>query len=685
MTFFKLSFCLFFALFYSNPTFAKKKVRAKVHALAQVITDMNLGETIQVGFKKKQLIKIKLATLKENRDSVRNALRSAKVELEIEGIIYPVYCENYTLPKDLDAHGIKVECLATKGLNLESLKKDVRLRFYPISRHYFYYDQFMFPLESPLFSNDTQLGNEPVFVNGGESIGEKFYYHDGVDLGGMEGIDLVFATCAGTVVASGKSVLKEFKKIPVVEVEDSRVTILDSRGWYHIYTHLKKINSFVSPGKKVKAGEQIGILGKEGNSGGWAHLHYDIKTKLKEDWASINPYPFLWEASRRKFKTRIAAIARPHRLAKVGEEVFFHSWFSYSGLDKFRKHEWFFPNGDIKTGVEVTNTFKTPGIYTVILKIEDIKGRIDYDFAKVQIVDPSSPETKYPTLHAAYDLINEQLAMFKVKVFNAQVGELKINYGDESTVETMSLDSKNEYLDTQHTFKKSGKYLVTFDYSEKNKTGRTIIEVDIPNAIPLSWSKPNGIPYKGKLENGKCIDELTAKYPTRLISLSPGQFQYASEQMFKLLEGIAQWNSGAPLCIGDISKKGGGKLARHVLHQRGLDVDLAFIPKKAGANGHRVNKFHNKFPETFISKNGISENFAREENFRLFAYIARNFDVGSIWVNEAIYDSLASNPPTNVSEEDRELVLSILRSDDSHVDHFHVRLTCPPNVKDCVD
>lgn len=30
-------------------------------------------------------------------------------------------------------------------------------------------------------------------------------------------------------------------------------------------------------GSRVRMGQKVGVLGKEGGSGGWAYLHYDIK------------------------------------------------------------------------------------------------------------------------------------------------------------------------------------------------------------------------------------------------------------------------------------------------------------------------------------------------------------------------------------------------------------------------
>jgi murein DD-endopeptidase MepM/ murein hydrolase activator NlpD len=52
--------------------------------------------------------------------------------------------------------------------------------------------------------------------------------------------------------------------------------VLDVRGWYQRYTHLFSFDPSVKLGGRVQMGQKIGTLGKEGGSGGWSHLHYEI-------------------------------------------------------------------------------------------------------------------------------------------------------------------------------------------------------------------------------------------------------------------------------------------------------------------------------------------------------------------------------------------------------------------------
>src|SRR6185437_14519124 len=100
------------------------------------------------------------------------------------------------------------------------------------------------------------------------------------------------------------------------------VYVLDGRGWYYRYSHMETIDPAITPGAAVRMGQRIGILGKEGGSGGWSHLHFEIRSRQPSGrWGTQEGYAFLWQAIQREQKPDVVAVARPHRLAWAGDPV----------------------------------------------------------------------------------------------------------------------------------------------------------------------------------------------------------------------------------------------------------------------------------------------------------------------------------------------------------------------------
>ena len=101
--------------------------------------------------------------------------------------------------------------------------------------------------------------------------------HVGVDIYAYEGTPLV-SPVAGDVVESRWS-----------DVSGWRVVIEDRKGYRHVMVHMNR-RPLVSEGSTVRAGQEVGEVGRTGNaSGGGPHLHYEIR----EDGEPIDPMPWL--------------------------------------------------------------------------------------------------------------------------------------------------------------------------------------------------------------------------------------------------------------------------------------------------------------------------------------------------------------------------------------------------------
>jgi murein DD-endopeptidase MepM/ murein hydrolase activator NlpD len=323
------------------------------------------------------------------------------------------------------------------------------------------------------------MANEPGYVEGGENpLKKKIYYHYGLDIGGVEGMVVVVAATDGLVVSSGKEVLPGYADTPVAPRYDV-VYVLDARGWYYRYSHLHTIDPAVTPGGRVKMGQKVGLLGKEGGSGGWSHLHFDISGRQPSGkWGIVEGYAFLWEAYRNEFQPRLLAVARPHHFIAAGETAELDGTRSWSGDRNIVSYEWTFTDGKTATGPGVERRYPKPGVFSEVLRITDSAGRVDYDFAVVNVVDPKRAGTQPPSIHAAFaptfGIKPGDPVTFAVRTFRVKPGKEIWDFGDGSEEVEVRSDgnavplAKDGYAKAVHRFAKSGHYLVRVERTEPN-------------------------------------------------------------------------------------------------------------------------------------------------------------------------------------------------------------------------
>ena len=264
--------------------------------------DLSMGESQTVELSDGRKTMLKLVGLEEIRDGLCSAVREARVKVEVNGQPITLTSATYHLPVIIA--GVQIDCPITRGYtqnartNRWGLDKDARLRLWPAGSPWIAPETFVYPARQRWFASDSQMANEPVFVDGGEvPENRNIYYHWGLDFGGCEGLVDVVSASDGLVVSAGQEVLLEHKDIPGVSATYDEVNVLDARGWYYCYAHLKSIDAAVRPGQTVKMGQKIGVLGKEGGSGGWSHLHFHITARQPSGkWGIEEGYAFLWEA-----------------------------------------------------------------------------------------------------------------------------------------------------------------------------------------------------------------------------------------------------------------------------------------------------------------------------------------------------------------------------------------------------
>lgn len=451
--------------------------------------DLNVGETQAVQLCDGTSATVKLLALNEFRDDVRGAVRRAEVVVEVNGERETLTAAFYRLP--VLVGGIQIDCAITRGgvasdRNPWALDADARFRLWPEDSPFIRPETFTYPVKQLWFATDTQMANDPTYVNGDEAPGKtSVYYHWGLDVGGVEGkVEIVAATDGIVVSARGETLEKEKQGTPVKPRYDV-VYIKDDRNWYYRYSHMQSIDDNVKLGERIAMGAPLGILGKEGGSGGWSHLHFDISAiQPSGRYGIVEAYAFYAQSYWQQHPTSLKAVARPHQVAWTGQTVTLDGTLS-SGREPLVRYDWAFTDGSTAKGQRVQRRYEQPGTYSEILKVTDAEGRTDYDFAVVLVFNRDEPQRLPPTIHAAYwptqDLTVGQEITFAVRSYliGATEGQEQWDFGDGTPPVTVQSDgnavklAKDGYALTTHRYTQPGHYLVRVQRT--NDQGETAV------------------------------------------------------------------------------------------------------------------------------------------------------------------------------------------------------------------
>lgn len=442
--------------------------------------DLMIGDSAEVKFANGSTAKVKLLDLQEKVDSMSKAVREARVKVDVNGTEVWLTSANYNLPQTVG--GVQIDCPITRGYNANSgedswgLEKDARLRLWPAGAPWIEPGTFVYPLKQRWFATSTQFSNEPTYVDGGDKPDrKKIYYHNDLDFGGCEGLIEVVAATDGIVVSVSEKTLDGYSLTPVRPRYDV-VYVLDERGWYYRYSHLHTIDPAITMGSRVKIGQRIGILGKEGASGGWSHLHFGIKSRQPSGkWGTEEAYAFAWEAYVRENKPAIIAVARPHHFIRAGEAITLDASKSWASSGRVASYEWTLDDGTKHTGAKFEHTYTKPGSYSETVKVTDDAGHTSYDFAIVQVIgsdEKNIPPAIHPSFSPTMNLKPGTEITFKVRTFRDQGGETW-NFGDGTPPVSVKSDgnakalANDGYAVTQHSFANAGDYIVTVEHTNE--------------------------------------------------------------------------------------------------------------------------------------------------------------------------------------------------------------------------
>ena len=436
--------------------------------------DINIGERMKVELHDGSVADVALVAVDRFTDSVFGAVRQVAVTIRVNGEKRTIYSGNYHLPVTIGK--VQVDCPITIDYmdrahqDSWGLEKDARLRLWPAGSPYAWPGTFVYPVSQKWLASFTQYSNEPVVDSSPPDKKKKIYYHSGSDFGGAEDMVEVFAATDGVVVSLKGENLKGIPDDAPIGERYDVVYLRDDRGWYYRYSHFDSIIPELKLGQRVLSGTKLGMLGKEGGSGGWTHLHFEAKSKQPSGkWGTQDSYAFLWEAYRRQFDPDVLAVARPHKVITKGETTTLSAGNSWA-KDGIATYEWTLSDGSKKSGKEIERKYDVAGTYSEIVKVTDGKGNYDYDFAVVKVYEGSKEEKALPDIHATYypttDIKVGDKVFFQVRSRWVTDGYDIWDFTDGSDPVTVksNIETDNHaqvgYSVTSHRFQKPGDYLV---------------------------------------------------------------------------------------------------------------------------------------------------------------------------------------------------------------------------------
>ena len=450
----------------------------------RVVTELDIGELGDITLSNGDVVKLELLEIHEVRDSLCGAVRAAYVRVSVGGEEIILSAGNYNLPVAIG--NVQIDCPAIKGYLANSskdrwgLSKDARFRLWPKGSPYIMPGTFVCPVKQDWLASMSQSGNESTYVDWGEDPANKtIYYHSGFDMGGAEGMDEIVSATDGMVISANNVLLDGYSDMPG-DVRKDVVYVIDNHGWYIRYSHLDSVDPEIRPGMKINMGQRIGFIGKQGHSGGWVHLHFEIKNKETSsgNWGTEDAYAYVWESYVHQNNPSIIAVARPHQLVWANQEVTLNGGKSKSFSGNIVSYQWTFSDGTTAAGAVQKKIYNNPGEYSEILKVTDSKGNVDYDFTVVQVCSKKYPEKRIPTIHAGFHPTREIMpgdpVTFLVRTFNSDTGNEIWDFGDGTpklSVKSESIPkdaSQGKYARTVHSFSNPGHYIVKVERSNEH-------------------------------------------------------------------------------------------------------------------------------------------------------------------------------------------------------------------------
>lgn len=423
---------------------------ARIKYSRQRFVYLDPGEAFALPLRDGSERRIRLVSVTEEKDSVIGLIRRAVVRIEIEGKPVELICAPYVMPTEVA--GLRLQADTTSGW-LE-IPQRVQFSVWDSTDPIVDTNRFGFPLPGyRLFSHEMQAYNEPVHLGhrDGDPGGQRFYHNYGVDLAGAEGHQKVVSAIDGVVVQA--------------EPGEGDLSIRDDQGLVLYYGHLDSIRPEIETGALVRRGQWVGVLGRRGASGNFAHLHVGVRLPEGDGTAdrlsrNLNLYPWLVAAYRAERGDRVHAVAGPHVVALTGERVRFDGRNSLAPSSGIRAFRWEFHDGTTVNGTTAEKAYDQPGCYMATLWTKDAQGMEDVDFCRLRVYTRNSPEKFVPTFFVTYEPSREvgvnEPVNFRIWPQGLNVEPIQIDFGDGTVVRDY-----RPFSVLPHSFATPGIHIVT--------------------------------------------------------------------------------------------------------------------------------------------------------------------------------------------------------------------------------
>lgn len=121
-----------------------------------------------------------------------------------------------------------------------------------------------------------------------------------------------------------------------------------------------------------------------------------------------------------------------------------------------------------------------------------------------------------------------------------------------------------------------------------------------------------------------------------------------------------QFPEAAPIVVGDLSARRGGRIYGHQSHQSGLDIDIRLVKDSSG------------------------EGFDAERNWFLAKALIDGSEVRAIFLNRTEQTWLRAAAEADVGAAAAQEYFALIRHEPGHTIHMHVRFACAKQDKRCV-